>query len=159
MNNKRDQVPNELLMYQTSRLQELIQEILQCCEDRKLYESQKFGVLYAELKCLMLFRGERYLTVKNIAQKLDVAKSRVTKIISGLIEKGMVERVDDPKDSRVKLISLTLAGQNKSDEIDVFHKEIHGKILMQMNEDERKKMFSCLELLRSSMEAVKGELV
>ncbi|NIN01809.1 MAG: MarR family transcriptional regulator, partial [candidate division Zixibacteria bacterium] len=91
----------------------------------------------AELKCLMLFEGERYLTVKGIAQKLEVAKSRVTKIVNGLIGKGLVAQIDDPEDGRIRLISLTSAGQKKSDEIDAFQKEIHRKILLQMDGDER----------------------
>jgi DNA-binding MarR family transcriptional regulator len=133
--------------------------MVQCCEDRKLYESQKFGLPYAELKCLLLFNGERYLTVKGLAQNLDVAKSRVTKLINGLFEEGLVDTIDDPKDGRVKLISLTPAGQKKAKEVDAFHKEIHRKILLQMGEDERKKVLSHLELLRLSMEAVKEQLV
>jgi DNA-binding MarR family transcriptional regulator len=107
----------------------------------------------------MKFHGERYLTVKGISRKLDVAKSRVTKIVNGLIEKGMVEQINDPKDARIRLISLTLAGQRKSEEIDAFLKELHRKILLQMDHDERKKMVSYLELLRSAMEAVKEQLV
>lgn len=149
----------ELVGYQTLRLQDLINEIVQCCEDKRLYESQRFGVPYAELKCLMLFEGERYLTVKGIAQKLDVAKSRVTKLIDGLIQKGLVERIDDPRDGRIKLISLTPAGQRKSDQIADFRREIHSKILLQLSAEERANTLSSLESLRSAMEAVKEELV
>jgi len=149
----------ELLWYQTHRLQDLIGEMVQCCEDRKLYEYQRFEIPYAELKCLMLFSGERYLTVKGIAQKLEVAKSRVTKIVDGLIKKGLVERIDDPKDGRIRLISLTPTGQKKSEEIDAFQKGIHRRILLQMQPDERKIVLSNLEFLRSAMEAVKEELV
>lgn len=159
MNKTHAKINEELLKYQTLRLQDLIQEIVKCCQDRKLYESQKFGLPYAELNCLMKFYGERYLTVKGISQKLDVAKSRVTKIVNGLIEKGMVEQINDPKDARIRLISLTLAGQRKLEEIDAFLKELHRKILLQMDHDERKKMLSYLELLRSAMEAVKEQLV
>ena len=149
----------ELIGYQTSRLQDLINEIVQCCEDKRLYESQRFSVPYAELKCLMLFDGERYLTVKGIAQKLDVAKSRVTKLINGLIEKGLVERIDDPRDGRIKLINLTSAGQKKSEEVADFHREIHSSILLQMDPEERKNMLSYLELLRAAMEAAKEQFV
>jgi DNA-binding MarR family transcriptional regulator len=145
----------ELLGYQTQRLVDLISEMLQCCEDRKLHEAQKFGLPYSELRCLMLFNGERYLTVKGISQHLDVAKSRVTKILEGLIRKGLVERVDDPKDGRIKLISLSPEGQKKSEEMTAFHHEIHRKILLQLDPDERKNVLSHLELLRSAMEAVK----
>ena len=159
MNENSPKINKELLRYQTQRLQDLIREMLHCCEDRKLYESQKFGLPYAELKCLMLFNGERYLTVKGMAQRLEVAKSRVSKIVDGLIGKGLVEQTDDPRDARIRLISLTPGGQKKSEEIDAFHKAIHRKILLQMDRDERRNVLSHLELLRSAMEAVKEQLV
>ena len=149
----------ELLTYQGSKLRNLITEIVQCCEDRKLYESRKFGLPYAQLKCLMLFDGLKYLTAKDIAQKLDVAKSRVTKILNGLTQKGLIKQIDDPGDGRVRLISLTPSGQEKSDEIASFQLEIHRKILSEMAADERKSLLAYLELLRSTMEIVKEQLV
>jgi DNA-binding MarR family transcriptional regulator len=159
MNDNDQNVNHAPLEYQTLRLQNLINEIVQCCEDRKIYESQKFGIPYAELKCLRLFNGERYLTVKGIAQNLDVAKSRVTKLVNGLVKKGLVEAIDDPKDGRIKLINLTPNGQRISEEVDAFHQNLHRKILSQFGPDERKNMLSYLELLHSSMEAVKAQLV
>ena len=159
VNKKESKKNGEFFEYQTLKLQDLITEMVQCCEDRKLYESQKFGLPYSELKVLILFNGERYLTVKGIAQRLDVAKSRVTKLTDGLLKRKLVERINDPKDARIKLISLTQTGQKKSEEIDAFHREIHGKILLQMGADERKILLSNLELLRSAMEAVKAQFV
>jgi DNA-binding MarR family transcriptional regulator len=103
----------------------------------------------------MLFNGERYLTVKGISQRLDVAKSRVTKIIQGLIDKGLVDRIEDPLDSRIKLISLTPSGVNKYQEINDFKTALHQRILRLLDPDERKSILSYLELLRSTMEAVK----
>jgi DNA-binding MarR family transcriptional regulator len=159
MNEMANRINEELLTYQTQRLQDLITQMLHCCEDRKLYQSQRFNLPHAELKCLMLFNGERYLTVKGVAQKLEVAKSRVTKIVDGLIRKRLVEQTNDPKDARIRLINLTAAGQTKYAEIDAFQKEIHRKILLQMAPEERKNALSYLELFRSAMEAVKQELV
>jgi DNA-binding MarR family transcriptional regulator len=149
-------IPNQkLLSYQIIKLRELILEIQKCCEYRMLFESRKFGLPAAELKCLMLFDSERYLTVKGIAQQLEVAKSRVTKLIQGLMEKELVDRIDDPKDSRIKLISLTPTGRTRSDEINLFKTEIHKKLLLQLVPEERKNVIAHLELLRSTMEAVK----
>lgn len=150
---------HEMLTYQTSRLQSLIKEIQQCCEDRKLYESSRFGLPYSEIKCLLLFNGERYLTVKNMAERLEVAKSRVTKLINDLASKKLAEKISDPKDSRVKLISLTPLGKKISNEVNIFQNEIHMNILSQMNEKERKDVISKLELLRASMEAVKAQMI
>jgi DNA-binding MarR family transcriptional regulator len=149
---------NGLLQFQASRLQELINEMVKCCEDRKIYENQRFGLPYAEIKCLMLFEDERYLTVKNIAKRLDVAKSRVTKLISGLLEKGLVERSDDPYDSRIKLIRVTHVGQEKIRQVLSFYRDIHSSLLLNIPPEERNTLLSYLDRLRTSMETVKRDL-
>ena len=147
-----------LLEYQTQRLQNLIEEILQCCKERTSYLSERFDIPEAELRCLMLFGEERYLTAKGISQKLDVAKSRVTKIINGLAEKKLVESIDDPKDARIKLIGLTQRGQKKSKAIASVIADLHQKLLLEFEPENRKMVLSCLEVLRSNMEAIKNQL-
>ncbi|MDH7499822.1 MAG: MarR family winged helix-turn-helix transcriptional regulator [candidate division NC10 bacterium] len=154
-----DRTQDPLLIYQAQKLQDLIRQIVECCEDRKLYETQRFGLPYAEIRCLVLFQGERYLTVKGIAQKLEVAKSRVTKIVDGLIERGLVKRMGDPKDARFKLVSLTPEGLRKSEEIESFHRHLHYQILAQLDPAERRELLSHLDSLRAAMEAVKTELM
>ena len=155
MNESISRITDELLEYQTRRLQDLIMQLNECCDDRKFYEIGKFTLPYSELKCLMLFRGERYLTVKGIAQKLDVAKSRVTKLINSLFEKRLVNRIDDPRDARIRLISLSRKGKATAEEILKFEMGIFREMLLQMDERERKSVLSGLEILRSAMEAVK----
>ncbi len=149
----------ELLTYQTQKLHGLMSEVIECCEDRKSYESQRFDLLCAQIRCLMLFKGERYLTVKGIAQKLDVAKSRVTRIVDGLKGKGLVECIDDPKDGRIKLVNLTPTGLKKLEEIGTFRRNIYHEILARMGAEERRTLLSNLDLLRAAMEAVKADLV
>lgn len=158
MNDKFDDTNQELLKYQTQRFQDLMEETLQCCQTRTAYLSRKFDLPQAELRCLMLFIGERYLTVKSIAQKLDVAKSRVTKIVDGLMKKKLVERIEDPRDGRVKLIALTQEGQKKSKKMGVFIAELHQRIMLELLPEERKTVLTSLEMLRTSMEAIKKQL-
>ena len=71
MNDSPQKNNEDLLGYQTLRLKDLVEELVGCCDDRKHYESQKFGLPHSELECLMLFNGERYLSFKGIAQKLE----------------------------------------------------------------------------------------
>ena len=49
--------------------------------------------------------------------------------------------------------------QEKSEEIAVFERDIHRKILLEMGPEERKILLAYLELLRSTMEGVKEDLV
>ena len=107
----------------------------------------------------MLFGDERYLTAKSISQKLDVAKSRVTKITTGLIKEGLVETIDDPKDRRIKLIGLIPKGQRESKELGAVTTKLHQKLLLEFEPEQRKMVLSCLEVLRSGMEVVKRQRV
>ncbi|MCG6878246.1 MAG: MarR family winged helix-turn-helix transcriptional regulator [Deltaproteobacteria bacterium] len=159
MNDKHNKPNKELLDYQTERIKLLIADMVECCEDRKFYESQKFDLPYAEIKCLMLFNGEHYLTVKDMAQKLDVAKSRVTKLVKNLMNKGLLQQIDDPMDARVRLISLTSKGSALAREIETFQTDIHQQLLLKMEPTERKNALVYMETLRSAMEEVKEKLV
>ena len=103
----------------------------------------------------MLFADEKYLTQTNIATKMDVGKSRMTKIIKGLIDKGLTKRTKDPEDSRVSLISLTPAGKNKLSEIKQFQQELHQVVLSQVDAEQRKKLLTALGVLKGCMETGK----
>jgi len=133
--------------------------LFQCCQERMQYQCERFQLPDAELRCLGLFGEERYLTAKSIAHKMNVVKSRVSKIIDGLMKKKLIQRISDPEDSRVKLLSLTSEGQKKISEINEFLEDVHGRILSQMVPDQRQAMLTNLDILKASMEAVKEMMV
>ena len=122
------------------------------------YQSDRFGLPDAELRCLVLFGEERYLTAKGIAYKMNLVKSRVSRIIEGLIRKNLIQRVKDPGDSRVSLLSLTPTGMKKLDAVNAFLEEMHLMVLSQMEPDQRTSVLTNLEMLKASMEAVKEML-
>ena len=147
-----------VLEYQANKLQELISELHNCCKERYTSEAKAFNMPQAELRCLMLFEGHKYLTGIQIAGLLEVAKSRATVIIENLDKKGLVQRSQDPNDARVKLISLTPAGQKKVRKIEEFMFTLHQQLLGQIDPAQRNGVITALETLRSSMEAVKAQL-
>jgi len=147
-----------ILEYQANKLQELIGELHNCCKERYATEAKAFKVPQAELRCLMLFEGHKYLTGIQISGLLDVAKSRATVIIENLVIKGLVQRSQDPNDARVKLISLTPVGQRKVREIEEFMFTLHQQLLDHIDPIQRTGVITALETLRSSMEAVKAQL-
>ena len=147
-----------VLEYQANKLQELISELHYCCKERYSHEAKAFKLPQAELRCLMLFEGHKYLTGIQIAGLLEVAKSRATVIIENLAKKRLVQRSQDPNDARVKLISLTPAGQRKVREIEEFMFSLHQQLLGQIDPGQRTGVIAALETLRSSMEAVKAQM-
>jgi DNA-binding MarR family transcriptional regulator len=144
---------------QLDKFQEVIAKLFQCCQERMQYQCERFSLPDAELRCLTLFGEERYLTAKSIANKMNVVKSRVSKIIDGLIGKNLIQRVKDPEDSRISLLSLTAEGQAKLNEINRFLNDIHSRVLLQMAPDQRQSVLTNLDILKASMEAVKDLMV
>ena len=159
MNNKLTIDRSEISNNQVEKFQDLVARLYQCCSDRMQYQSEKFGLPDAHLRCLLLFGEERYLTPKGISQKMNVVKSRVTSIINGLMKKGLIQRIKDPGDSRISLLSLTAEGQKKVGEVRSFMGDVHREVLHQMEPEQRKIMLTNLELLKASMEAVKELMV
>ena len=145
--------------YQLKQFQELIMRLFQCCQERMQYQCERFGLPDAEFRCLMLFGEERYLTAKGIAHKMNVVKSRVSKIVDGLIKKELIQRIKDPEDSRISLLSLSADGQEKINNINNFLQNIHYEVLLQMAPDQRKAVLTNLDILKASMEAVKEMMV
>ena len=152
--NRTDISPNQL-----DKFQEVIAKLFQCCQERMQYQCDRFSLPDAELRCLTLFGEERYLTAKSIAHKMNVVKSRVSKIIDGLISKNLIQRVKDPGDSRISLLSLTADGQAKLNDINQFLNDIHSRVLLQMAPDQRQTVLTNLDILKASMEAVKDLMV
>ena len=159
MNNSKDYPNIGISDYQLDKFQELIARLFQCCLERMQYQSERFQLPDAELRCLGLFGEERYLTAKSIANRMNVVKSRVSKIIDGLIKKKLVQRISDPEDSRVKLLSLTSEGQKKISEINSFMTDVYRQVLSQMAPDQLQAMLTNLDILKASMEAVKEMMV
>ena len=159
MNQLASNNPLEVSGHQLKQFEELIAKLFQCCQERMQYQCERFGLPDAELRCLGLFGEERYLTAKGIAQKMNVVKSRVSKIIDGLIRKKLIQRIKDPEDSRVSLLSQTPKGQKKINDIKDFLDEVHYQVLLQMAPDQRMTMLTNLDILKASMEAVKEMMV
>ncbi len=139
--------------------QGLIDALFLCCQERMQYQSERFALPEAELRCLLQFRNERYLTAKALAGRLNVAKSRVTKIVDGLLRRKLLERTDDPEDSRVKLLKLTPGGEKLVLKIVSFRTELHCKVLDQFSLEQRSLLLNGLSQLRRAMESVKEMLI
>ena len=148
---------NVVLLLQ--QLEELVSKLFQCCQERMQYQCERFDLPDAEFRCLMLFGEERYLTAKGIASKMNVVKSRVSKIVDGLLKKGLVQPIKDPGDSRVSLLRLTHKGSKKLNKINLFLQDMHHQVLFQIAPDQRKAVLTNLDILKASMEAAKEMMI
>jgi len=146
--------PAEVSPAQGQRLSQAMDRLYHCCGQRHDYLSQKYNLPPAELRCLMLFGDERYLTPKGVAARLGIAKSRVTKLVDGLARKDLVRKVPDPEDSRVTLLALTPAGQRSREAINATMACLREAVLTRIEPARREAILDSLEALTSCMEGM-----
>ncbi|WP_051564064.1 MarR family winged helix-turn-helix transcriptional regulator [Desulfovermiculus halophilus] len=146
------------LRYQAHHLQNLLQAMLKCCEQRLDREQHLFGLPCSEINCLLLFRDRRYVTLTQVGRELGVAKSRATALIDALVGKGLAERNPDPHDARIKMITLTRQGDRKLKAVVSYQDTIHEHVLRKFRPEERDQLLTCLEKLKYGMELVREEM-
>ncbi|MDJ0782961.1 MAG: MarR family transcriptional regulator [Desulfosarcinaceae bacterium] len=146
--------PSSIAPDQTERFQRLILGLYQCCQNRIQRQALAFDLPDAELRCLRLFDGKNDLTPKEIALQMGVVKSRITKIIDGLVSKGLIHRSRDPDDSRVSRLRVTTRGAGKLAAINQSLAASNEMILARMTPAQRTALLRHLEVLKASMEAV-----
>jgi DNA-binding MarR family transcriptional regulator len=64
-----------------------------------------------QLKALLLI-SEEEIRMRELARKLGGSFSNATVLVDRLVERGLVERLDDPEDRRVVLVRVTEEGQH-----------------------------------------------
>lgn len=159
MNYTREPQTDTVSQTEVRQFQELIASLMQCCQQRAQYQSERFGLPDAELRCLLHFEGQRYLTPGNLAARMNVAKSRVSRIVDGLRRRGLVRRTPDPEDFRVSLLSLTPQGQDRLGEIRAFLAEQYRTVLERFPAEQRSGVIATLGSLKLAMESVRDQLV
>lgn len=71
------------------------------------------GLTLVEWKLLRLLCDETASPPSALAAKMSLNSGTVTKIADKLLKKGLIERIDDPRDRRGHPLSLTSAGRAK----------------------------------------------
>src|SRR3990172_2296967 len=82
---------------------------------RSMHEWMRFvkgsGLSMPQFSALMrlYYRGE--CGISDISAHLDVTAAAASQLVEGLVQKGLLERVENPRDRRAKQVSITPKGR------------------------------------------------
>ena len=94
----------------------------------------------------------------ELSEKMGVAKSRITRILDGLVAKKLVKRKEDKNDRRLCLISFTAKGRAVAAELISTILNLHDEVFKDLPKDIRDQTINVLTALRSTMNAIKKRL-
>jgi DNA-binding MarR family transcriptional regulator len=103
---------NDSTSYQHAEtLADLMLKLMWTCQRRQEIIAECSDLSLSEFKCLRAFRHDTELSVKEIATRMSLTSSRLTRIIDGLVRKRFVTRHIDNVDRRIINVRLTRQGE------------------------------------------------
>ncbi|MFK5891590.1 MAG: MarR family transcriptional regulator [Pseudomonadota bacterium] len=86
------------------------------------------GLSPSHAYCIQIILQQPGITPKNLAVKMELNLSTVSRFIDGLSSKGLVERRKENQDKRECSLYPTKRGKDLSRKLDVVSKKLHKKI-------------------------------
>jgi len=114
--------------------------------------ADELGLTEVELKCLLSLGTDKGLNNTNVAKRIHLTASRVTRIIDGLEKKGYLNKGHNHKDSRSLSLSLSRKGRLFIKKLNKQNVDMHSKILVEIKKSQRKALIHTMENLNSVAE-------
>jgi len=122
------------------RLEQMLIEGAACC-----------GVTLVQCHTLVELAQLAPVNLTELADRLELDKSTVSRTVDGLVAAGLVRREPDPDNRRAVLLSLTDDGIKRVGRIHELSDAVYGRILADMSEAEVETMLAGMELLTEGL--------
>ena len=96
---------------------------------------------------MLLSQDEEPLTMGRLSSELDVPLSTTTRIVDGLVQAGMVERVTDPSDRRVVRVGMSKNGRELYEAGIAYNKQRIAKLLCVFTAEEQEQFLKLMNKL------------
>lgn len=97
---------------------------------------------------------EKILTIKDISSFFDIKSSTAIQFVNSLEKHGYIVRMNDPKDKRVTLVTLTEFGKEMGEIISKRNHEMVQKILASQEKEELGQAFQVIHKMINSIESI-----
>ncbi len=134
------------------RLADLTFSLLARCQEKDAWLAEQHGLYQAEFKCLRLFGSAESLNNKEIARRMNLSPSRLTRIIDGLVAKGYMQRAIDQNDRRNMRVSLSRRGKSLTSKLDKAFIDLHYEILKDIDVSQHESLITAMEHLQLAIE-------
>lgn len=112
-----------------SKLAELTFNLLEDCHQKEMRMAVRYGLTASEFRCLRLLNVGEAINNKDLAKRLNLSPSRLTRILNGLVEKGYTSREIEVDDRRNMRVSLSPKGVRMVSNLNEAYVKIHEEIL------------------------------
>jgi len=138
--------------HDAERLADIVTHLFSLCQEKGARHVTEYGVSIVEARCMRILNSHKNLTVNQLAGKMSLTSSRVTRIIDSLVEKALVVRESSDQDRRIYYLSLTSEGEQLAESLASDHIKIHEEILALIPSGSQNQLIEMLQMLNQAME-------
>jgi len=140
------------LQQQAEKLDRLTKDLLRKFQMRDRNEITCCGVSVSQCYTLDLLDEHGEMSMVQLARKMFLDKSTMTRVVDGLIERELVVRRFDENDRRLIYITLTAAGRKLLGGIRAQQLDSQRQILERIPASERQKLLDGLEIFSHAVQ-------
>ncbi len=144
-------MPHPSTAVQAEKMADVTFRLLDECQEKQERIAKSLGLTVAEFRLLRAFRGDATLSVGDIARRMELSNSRLTRILDGLVEKEVVTREVSSQDRRVILVELSARGQRIQKTLTERYLRTHQEILDLLPEGAVDSVIAAMEKLEEAM--------
>ena len=130
-----------------TKLADLTFKLLANCQEKEARLAENYGLTQSEFRCLRLFNKNDVLNNKQVAERMNLSPSRLTRIIDGLVAKDYIIRQIEPSDRRNMKVELSKRGKVIVQKLNDAYVKIHQEILEDINKSQHKPLINAMENL------------
>jgi DNA-binding MarR family transcriptional regulator len=134
------------------RLADLTFNLLARCQEKEARLAEEHGLHQSEFKCLRLFGLDESLNNKEIAKRMKLSESRLTRIVDGLEKRGYMKREIDQTDRRNMRVYLSRRGKILTNKLNKAYVDIHSEILQEIDVAQHEPLITAIEHLHLAVE-------
>ncbi len=135
-----------------AQLADLTFKLLASCHEKEERLARQYRLTQAEFRCLRHLHADENTNNKEIAERMNLSASRLTRIIDGLVAKGYVVREIEPNDRRNMRVSLSEKGTEFVCMLDEAYLNIHAEILNDIANVQHQPLINAMTHFLSALE-------
>ncbi len=135
-----------------TRMTKLVFTLRQKCALKDDYFVHKFDITTSEYTCLVQFFDSNVLGVKELSKRLGLTSGGVTRILTSLENKKIIDRRISPEDRRNINVYLTEKGIDMINRIRQASIDLHADILSHIAQEHREPVLNALEQLINAID-------
>jgi DNA-binding MarR family transcriptional regulator len=122
------------------------------------YYRQQFDLSLPECRVIGITGGAGSVSFKKVATDTYLEKSYASRVVSSLVDRGIIEKLENPSDSRSVLLRLTEHGVSVHRDLHQAAMRLNQRLLASLSPEQVQGFLATLRVLEDQLDGLSGSL-